>query len=478
MNGVWYDPGAGPAPRKTEECEKIYSAGRKLAALRVRDQLKRFKVESATNVWSPDLPPTSAVKKQPPTGSADSSRISPTNPLRPRAHLPFKPDRSLSARDLPAPGKRIGRRSADGVSLPLDGVEGVGKPAPRSPKTNKASNRSGRSARTTTRATPGSSKGVKDAKVDANADRKVAGTADGTADGGSFSKAGKSEEMQRLRKLELTSAVLHDLARDFEQTASANEAVVGTMNTLPVVLGGVLMERADKKGSKEFFRELDVNGDGAVSKIEFKQMMRKLGLLGEGTQFNAAAVDGLFSELDADGGGELDLDEITNALKRLKARNVDVYKKEAAAKEEAERWRKRAEGMRAAAEQIGAKEAIANELTNLRHHPPADVRLAALMAQKQLKPDDLLAKLDTDKGGTVDQKEFAIGLRALGISATDEELNHLHADLDKVSRPMCFDARTQMICNRERFAHHCRSHALSPGNRIIRERSTVRRSRS
>ena len=86
--------------------------------------------------------------------------------------------------------------------------------------------------------------------------------------------------------------------------------------------------------------------------------------------------------------------------------------------------------MRVAATQIRATEAMINEQHDLRFKPSVEVRLATLLSKKQLKPADLLAKMDTDKNGTVDRHEFANGLTALGMDATPEELVGLHSRLD------------------------------------------------
>jgi hypothetical protein len=43
--------------------------------------------------------------------------------------------------------------------------------------------------------------------------------------------------------------------------------------------------------SKEFFEIMDKNGDGKISKMEFRQAMRDLGLMGESSGYNAKDVD-------------------------------------------------------------------------------------------------------------------------------------------------------------------------------------------
>jgi Ca2+-binding EF-hand superfamily protein len=328
-----------------------------------------------------------------------------------------------------------------GVALALDSV-GSGDPAPRSPQANKVSSRSARpsskrEAKTTSakKGAAATSAGDELATANASAPERSVNAAQtiGTGHDGRNSSE-LSMEMRAISKLELSAAALHEIADGFLRTASSKEAArAGTREGLHVVLGALLIEKSDTKGGQAFFRELDVNGDGSVSKIEFKQMMRKLGLLGEGSRFDVKSVEKLFDELDADGGGELDINEITIALKKLRAKVMRVEKDEAVAQAEAAQWRTRAERMRESAEAVGAKESIARELYELKHNPSVEVRLVTLLAKAQLKPQDLLAKFDGDGNGAIDKHEFAKGLKALRIDATQEELHELHGKLDNVS---------------------------------------------
>jgi hypothetical protein len=93
-----------------------------------------------------------------------------------------------------------------------------------------------------------------------------------------------------------------------EQLAAAEEQerLGKEMATLHAKVGEKLGEMIDAgKKSKDVFREMDKNSDGHVSKMEFRQSMRSLGLMGK--EYGAAEVDALFDELDKDHGGDLDL---------------------------------------------------------------------------------------------------------------------------------------------------------------------------
>ena len=70
------------------------------------------------------------------------------------------------------------------------------------------------------------------------------------------------------------------------------------------------MSRPD--AMKDMFSQIDVNGNGSISKSEFEQQ------LGAGGT-NIAAADDVFSKLDTDGDGSVSMNELTNALQTKKS---------------------------------------------------------------------------------------------------------------------------------------------------------------
>ena len=140
-------------------------------------------------------------------------------------------------------------------------------------------------------------------------------------------------------------------------------------------------------------------------------------------------MDALFTELDGDGSGELDLKELISAVKRLKIRCQKVEKKNAEAKAEESHWYSRASEIRAAAEQVVFWENSVTELQERRTKPSVELGLANLLSKTQLKPSDLLAKMDTNNDKSIDAREFARGMQALGSDATSAELEAYHKQL-------------------------------------------------
>ena len=93
-------------------------------------------------------------------------------------------------------------------------------------------------------------------------------------------------------------------------------------------------------------------------------------------RFDAKAVDSLFSELDADGGGELDPRELMAGLKKLKSRTVQVERRGAEAKRTAAVCREHAAAALEAADWVLAADEISAKLEQLRNNVPAEVRWA------------------------------------------------------------------------------------------------------
>ena len=112
---------------------------------------------------------------------------------------------------------------------------------------------------------------------------------------------------------------------------------------------------------EDLIREWDANGDGAVTKMEFRQSLRnpKLELVAD----NVSELDALFDRLDKDKGGSLDLGEVKAAMKIMQTESAHAEKAVEKAKQQASHWRVRAAQMSDAAETT--RELAAAELTLL-----------------------------------------------------------------------------------------------------------------
>ena len=77
----------------------------------------------------------------------------------------------------------------------------------------------------------------------------------------------------------------------------------------------------------DLFREWDEDGDGQVSKKEFRRAIPMLGL-----DVPQSEIDTLFDEFDLDGGGEIGLSEMQKMLRRGDGARKSVVQASAAAK--------------------------------------------------------------------------------------------------------------------------------------------------
>ena len=108
---------------------------------------------------------------------------------------------------------------------------------------------------------------------------------------------------------------------DLGTTSSATNAAAVTSNG-PAQAGALspstfnaLLSAQDANGKaspsnslKDLFAQIDTNGDGKITKVEFED---KLGAGGT----NIAAADNVFDKMDADGDGSVSLNEMASALK-------------------------------------------------------------------------------------------------------------------------------------------------------------------
>jgi len=94
------------------------------------------------------------------------------------------------------------------------------------------------------------------------------------------------------------------------ELAEASLISLQTQPTVEAQLGAAIVARNWK--AADIMMRWDADGDGSLSKGEFRQNVQDLGVLGK-----PEAIDALFDEYDGDGGGELDLKELRPTLKGL-----------------------------------------------------------------------------------------------------------------------------------------------------------------
>lgn len=242
---------------------------------------------------------------------------------------------------------------------------------------------------------------------------------------------------EEKNKMDLSFTALKAIADTFDALAQEYEEKSGSLCTLESNLGEVLEKKVNEgMKNKDFFEKMDKNGDGKISKMEFRQAMRDLGFLGDKSSYNAKDVDELFGALDKDSGGDLDMQELSSALKGLRLRAKESQGLLEEAKEKATYWRERAQGTREAAEKVELWEQAAKELVEFRANPSPESKVGTLIVKRGLKPADVVSALTSDEGESkkkskdIDEETFAVGIIGLGVDATREELGAIFQRLD------------------------------------------------
>ena len=154
---------------------------------------------------------------------------------------------------------------------------------------------------------------------------------------------------------------------------------------------------------------MDTDGSGTVELAEFRRAVRNLGL----TQYSDADLEVVFKHLDADGSGAVSYAE-------LKARLMPMTVVKQLHKLRASNQ------LRRRARKLGS-------LGRIDFSPgaePVQEQLAKLLKTNLMRLTDLLRLWDEDGNGSVDRREFAEAIAALGCDAPRSETDALFASFD------------------------------------------------
>lgn len=220
-------------------------------------------------------------------------------------------------------------------------------------------------------------------------------------------------------KITLTTATLHTMAAAQEQQAEHEMEEAAALPSLPSKLGELLSQKlADGMTKKDFFEQLDKNGDGKVSRMEFRQTMRALGLMGD--EHGAKDVDSLFFQIDLDKSGEVTFTEMTASLIGFKLQAMAVAARVKVHEVRAATFLQNASFVRNSTETIEAWEKASTVLEGFRNSPSAEVRLGRSVVQRGLRMADIISKFPQD--GEIDGPSFANVMIDLGVNNTKQEL--------------------------------------------------------
>ena len=199
------------------------------------------------------------------------------------------------------------------------------------------------------------------------------------------------------------------------------------ISSLAQKLGQILVEKDVKV--PEWIREQDRNGDGVISKLEFRVNLRKL-LSGASMTLEVRDIDGLFAELDHDGDGKLDLPNVKAALKKLQDECRGAKARVARMQEHLGELSKVVNTYREAVADATALEAGRERLNSMKTDIPPAAQLGTLLAKRNIKIGDVARKWDSDGSGTIDSKEWRRHVKGLGFAGTDGDCDAIFDFLD------------------------------------------------
>jgi Ca2+-binding EF-hand superfamily protein len=181
--------------------------------------------------------------------------------------------------------------------------------------------------------------------------------------------------------------------------------------------------------SRSQIREWDPNGDGTITKQEFRLNVRKL--FPKDTPPKVQDIDALFQSLDDDGSGSLDVAELKAALKKLQDTAASSKAGASLAQERAGELRARAAELRngVLAATIASERAL-EELQQLQRGT-LRTKLGELLVAKGVKMGDIVAKWDRSGDGEIDKAEFRREVIGLGVeNERASEIDALFDELD------------------------------------------------
>ena len=181
--------------------------------------------------------------------------------------------------------------------------------------------------------------------------------------------------------------------------------------------------RAQSARVMDLFRSWDTDGNGLISKQEFRECAIVLGF----TEVSRADVDAVFDDLDKDGGGEIEYMEMKAA--------IEPPAKQADAKEEFDPlllkgWS--AVEKRAAAISLSDRSRGATVVKGVRLSPEFDIisQLAHGIASNWGKLVWLFESWDVDRDGTISRREIRRALAELGLEAHPKAIDAFFDAMD------------------------------------------------
>ena len=198
---------------------------------------------------------------------------------------------------------------------------------------------------------------------------------------------------------------------------------------------GMHDDTTDPEALQQWFEQIDSDGSGTIDMAEYI----RASLLGAIHEAHVRAVD-LFKAWDADGSHRIDRREFYRGLRGLgfdcRKDDVDLLFSELSkgqgeislkdltsfiSGELVERSKSRLR--ESASQEAGAAISMHFQVDESSNAPPVRDQIAATLSANLQKVSTLFRNWDVDQSGTIDRKEFRMGMRALGVRASKLDLD-------------------------------------------------------
>ena len=201
------------------------------------------------------------------------------------------------------------------------------------------------------------------------------------------------------------------------------EEEAGYHKPMSVRLGDALVGKNIK--IPEMVRQWAKRGVEPISKMEFRQNVRKVL-----DKTNTKDIDALFEEMDDDGGGSLDVEELQSALKDFQAKAATAAAASNSVMEGLDFIRSKVASVQECLNATLTFENGQQQLEYLRTNSKVDAELGRHLLAKTIKITELVNRWDSNGNGTIERDEFRYHVCNLGIVSEPEDIDELFDRLD------------------------------------------------